>query len=201
MKRILSLILVALLGLFGFAACKEDTPESSSTQTSLSIEFVQNEITLAVGTSAQAEVVTSKNVFVFWEIRDANIATVSNGTITGVAEGQTICYAYYGDVRAMCLIKVTAVEAEPLLSISTPYTEGVTLYVGDVFDVMATAKLGNAVVDEATMDYTVENSAVASVENGVLTAVGAGSTTLEITASHAGQTAILKVTVTVLQKQ
>ena len=97
MKRFLYCFFAMLLCAFCFSACKQEEPvDSSSTsevKESSAIAFVQNEITLAIGDSVQAEIETSKkNVFVFWSIRDENLATVSNdGVITDLTErGKTL---------------------------------------------------------------------------------------------------------------
>jgi uncharacterized protein YjdB len=198
-----------LMGLFCFSACSDDAEESSSAASSVesvetqgnSIEFVQNEITLSIGETVQAEVTTSKNnVYIFWSIRDKDIATVSDdGIITGVSEGQTICYASFGGVQAMCLVKVSAEKADPMLSLSTPYTNGVTLYEGDNFELSLKVKLGDELIDDAQIAYTIDNSAVVTAENGTLTACSVGSATVQITAEYEGQTASLTVAVTVVQ--
>ena len=209
MRKILYCILAMLMGLFCFSACSDDAEESSSSASSSestvtqenSIEFVQNEITISIGETAQAEVITSKNnVYVFWSIRDENIATVSDtGVITGVSEGQTICYAKFAGVEAMCLIKVSAEKTDPVLSIYTPYTDGVTLYAGDNFDLSLKVRLGDDLLENAQITYTVDNSAVVTAANGALNACGVGSATVQITAEYEGQTASLTVTVTVVQ--
>ena len=202
MKKILCCILTVLLGFTCFVGCDladKSAPDSSSSVTNTnSIEFTQSEINLAVGESVQAEVVTSKNnVYVFWSIRDTEIATVSTtGVITAVAEGQTVCYASFGGVEAMCLIKVSAGKAEPMLSVSFAY-EAITLYAGDTFVLSATAKLGDDTVD-GTFVYEVADSTVVAVEDGAVLARGIGTTTVTIKAEYEGKTASRVLTVTVL---
>lgn len=204
MKRIIYLILAALSCVLCFVGCKGDgeTSSSSSEAKKSNIEFAQNEITLSVGDSVQAEVITSKkNVYVFWSIRDENIATISDdGVITGITEGQTICYASFSGETVMCLVKVTAVSAKPMLSISLPYPQEITLYVGDTLDLRAVVKLGDAVLESVEVTYTTSSASVATMDGGKVTACGVGVATITLSATYEGQPASVSVTVNVVEK-
>lgn len=187
---------------FCFASCGGDGETSSSASQENSIEFVQNEITISIGETVQAEVVTSKkNVFILWSVRDTQIASVStDGKITALSEGQTICYARFGNETAMCLVKVTAKTAEPLLSVSVPYEAGnVTLYVGDTLDVRATVKLGDDVVNGAQIEYQTVATDIIRIEDGKIVACKAGNDTLTILASWEGKTAKVSLTVNAVE--
>ena len=204
MKRIIYLILAVLSCLLCLMGCTDDgeTSSSSSEVKQSNIEFAQNEITLSVGDSVQAEVITSKNnVYVFWSIRDENIATISeSGVITALTEGQTICYASFGGETVMCLVKVTAVSAKPMLSISLPYPQEITLYVGDTLDLRGVAKLGDTILESVEVAYSTSSEAVVSLSGGKLTACTAGVATVTLSAAHEGQTASISVAVNVVEK-
>lgn len=203
MKRILYYVLIVLTCLFCLTACNNNGQESSSSEkVQNTIEFVENEISLSVGESVQAEVVTSQsNVFLLWSVRDGDIASVSTkGVITALQEGQTICYARYGNELAMCLIKVTAKSANPLLSVSVPYNvDDITLYVGDALDLRAIVKLGDSVVENAQVEYVVGTAEVLSVEDGKVVGVKAGSDTVTVRATYGEQTAMLVLTISVVE--
>lgn len=204
MRKILYCILTLILSCTCFAACAKQETSQSTGQTSSSnansIEFVENEITITAGESLQLEVVTSKqNVYVFWETRDENIATVTDeGLITGVAEGQTICYASFGGVKAICLVKVLAPTAAPMLSVTTPYAEGVTLSVGDTFDPLLSVKMGDDVVDGAEIEYSVAEAGVVGVENGKIVALGVGNATVSVSVLYGEESASLSIPVSVV---
>ncbi len=203
MKKILCCLFATLMCIFCFSACggKNDSQNAGGSTQESKIEFVQNEIVLSVGDSVQAEVITSKkNVYISWSIRDEDLATVSeDGVITALAEGQTMCYAEFGGEKAICLIKVVAKNAAPMLSVSIPYNQDlIALYIGHTLNLKASAKLGDDVCADATILYAVADSAVATVENGVLTACGVGDTTLTITAEYAGEIATLSVEIQVV---
>ena len=202
MKKFIYCILAVLTCLICFTACGGSGENSSSASQGSSIEFVQNEITISVGDSVQAEVVTSKkNVFILWSVRDTQIASVStDGVITALQEGQTICYARFGNETAMCLVKITAKSATPLLSVSVPYEGGsATLYVGDTLDLRACVKLGDDVIDGAQIEYQTLASDIVRVENGQVEALKAGSDTITILVSYEGQTAKATLTVSVVE--
>ena len=205
MKKILYCLCAMIMCLFCFSACGgESTQESSSSSAQEpSVQFVYNEITLAVGESVQAEVVTARpNVFVFFSVHDSSIATVSDdGVITALAEGQTICYAEFRGEKALCLIKVTAQTVKPQLSASVPYAgNAVVLYAGDSLDLQVVVKNGDEVVDGAQVTYEVASASVANVTDGVLSASSAGTMTVTITVEYEGQTAALTVSVEVVEK-
>ena len=200
MKRILYCLLAALLCLFCFSACGEEENPDQSSATENTIEFVQNQITLSVGESVQAEVTTSKkNVFVFWSIRDEDIASVSDdGVITALAEGQTICYAEFGGVKAICQINVLPKSAQPLLSVTVPYPNELTLYTGGTLALKPSVKLGDDTVEGAQISYVLTGVDVVKVEDGVVTALCVGTATISIQAIYNNQTASLLLTVTVV---
>ena len=206
MKKLLKVLVAMLLGVCCFTACgggaeQESSSSSSEVKQENTIEFVNNEITLQVGESLQLEVVTSKpNVYVFWSARDAHVATVSDsGVVTAIAEGQTICYAEFGGKSAMCLVKVVPKGVEPVLSISAPYAENaVTIYKGETLQMAIMVKLGDTVVEDAQIEYSVA-SEIASVTNGILSADGVGETTITATVEYNGQTATTTISVTIVE--
>ena len=202
MKKILYLILTLLLGLCCLTACADDEVSSSSSSSekqdasnTTTIHITQNDVTLTVGESIQLGATADiEGVYIFWSVRDESIATITDdGLITGVSEGQTICYASYDGQTAMCLVKVVAETAQPLLSVSTPYTDGLSLYVGDSFDPLITVKLGDSVFDGATIEYVVAEKGVVDVVDGKITASGTGSATVSVKVTYGEQTASLSL--------
>lgn len=204
MKRIISCILTVLLGVCCFTACKGND-ESSFSSTSVessdtyNLHIAQNEVALVVGESVQLEAtIDIENVYIFWSVRDENIATVSDeGVVTGVEAGETICYASFGNEKAMCLVKVLEETVQPLLSVTTPYTDEITLFVGDTFDPLITVKLGDSVFKDAQIEYFVTGAGV-SVKDGMLVADSTGNATVTVKVSSEGQTASLSLTVRVI---
>ena len=204
MKRLLCVI-IALMCLLCFFSCGKGKEESfsSSEGKNGTIAFVQNEVTIPIGESVQVEVeTTKKNVFIFWSIRDENLATVSDdGVITALAEGQTICYAEFAGERVMCLVKIVSSQAKPLLSISVPYEgESVTLYVGDSLAINAIVRLGDSVVTDAQVEYEITQTDIVQVEGNKMVGKKVGEATVLIRATYENQVASLTLKVKVVEK-
>ena len=202
MKKIIYCFLAMLFTVFCFSACGgSNQSESSDSGKQPAVAFVENEINLAIGETVKADVVTSKqNVYVFFSIRDNDIATItSDGTITGVGEGQTICWAEFGGEKAVCIIKVAGKVTMPLLSISVPYeANSISLYANETLNLKASVKLGDTVVDNAQVTYKASAGDVISVEDGVITAKSVGNATVTVTANYEDQSAFIMVYVTVI---
>ena len=208
MRKLLCCILASMTIIFGLTACEQgqqsENSTSSTQQSSNSIEFVQAELQLEIGESVQAEVTTSrKNVPIFWSIRDEEIASVSNkGVITALAAGETVCYAEFGGETAMCLVKIKEKSAIPELSVSVPYYNSqVTMYLNGSLNLNAIVKLGDELITDATLEYTVDDPQVAAVVNGALTAKLIGNTTVIVTATYNGQTTSTLVSVRVIDTE
>lgn len=205
MRKLICCILLLAALAFGFTACGQEQQSESDTpstqQSSNYIEFVQVELGLEIGESVQAEVITSrKNAPVFWSIRDMEIASVNNkGVITALAAGETVCYAEFGGETAMCLVKVSEKSAIPELSVSVPYYNNqMTIYSGRSLSLNVTVRLGAELISDAVIEYVVDDSQIAVVENGVVRAKAVGNTTVSVNVAYNGQTVNALVSVRVV---
>ena len=136
---------------------------------------------------------TNQNVT--WESSDTKVATVDNGLVTAVAEGTatiTVTTADGGHT-ATCTVTVTQPAETPVTSVTLDKTS-LTLDVGGSDTLTATVKPDNATNKAVT--WSTSNKNVATVNNGVVTAVGAGTATITAAASDgSGKTATCEVTV------
>ena len=99
----------------------------------------------------------------------------------------------------MCLVIVKERSATPELSIVVPYEQNqVSLYVGKTLNLNAVVKLGDELLTDATMEYSVADPQIATVDNGVVSAQEVGDTTVTISASCNGRTATAVVSVQVI---
>ncbi len=126
---------------------------------------------------------------VTWTTSNAEIATVADGKVTAVKEGEAIITAKAGDKQATCKVTVKK-SAVPVQSVTLDRTS-VTLEEGQTTTLTATISPNDA--DEQTVTWATSNAAVATVANGVVTAVVEGTAT--ITASAGGKSATCVVTV------
>ena len=121
-----------------------------------------------------------------WSTSNAEVATVENGKVTAVKSGTATITAKAGEKTATCAVTVTTpVESVALDQTSVTLEEGKTLKI--------TATITPTDADDKDITWSTSNAAVASVENGVITAVAEGSAT--IAASAGGKSASCKVTV------
>ena len=126
---------------------------------------------------------------VTWSSDNTAVATVADGVVTAVSEGTAKITAKAGDVTATCEVsvakKVIAVESVSLDKTSLELTEGETA------TLTATVKPDDAT--DKTVTWSSDNTAVATVADGVVTAVATG--TAKITAKAGDASAVCTVTV------
>ena len=159
-----------------------------------SIELNKTELILVEGESetltatVKPDDATDKSVS--WKSTDESIATVdNNGKVIAVKEGETTITATAGEKSATCKVvvqkKVTAVESVELSE------ELLELVEGDSGTLTAIVKPDDAT--DKTVTWTSSNADVATVKDGVVTAIKEGEAT--ITAKAGDQSASCKVVV------
>jgi len=128
---------------------------------------------------------------VTWNTSDASIVTVSNGTITAMAEGTATITAKAGDQSATCEVTVSE-KVIYVTAISLNQTSA-SMNVGATLQLTATVTPDNAV--DKDVNWTSSNADVASVSiDGLVTALKVGSTTITATAGSYSATCEIFVT-------
>ena len=181
-----------------------DSKELSITigeQTNVPVNHVllnKTSTTLTVGNTetltATVEPANATNKAVTWSSDNSGVATVSNGVVTAVTPGTaTITVTAQGDSTksASCTVTVTA-AAVPVTGVTLNKTS-TSLYVGDTETLTATVAPDNATNKNVT--WSTSDANVATVENGVVTAVSAGTATITVTTEDGGKTATCTITV------
>lgn len=98
---------LAVLALVGFTACEQKNQPTEVT----SLTLDQASLVLEVGATATlVATVEPASATVAWESQDPTVATVENGVVTAIAEGNTIIVATAGSKMASCVVKVGAKE-------------------------------------------------------------------------------------------
>ena len=174
-----------------------DTCEVTVTDQPVSVTGVTlnpDKATLNVGETQKLTVefapTNATNKHVTWVSSNEAVATVADGIVTAVGKGTaTITVTTEdGNHTATCEITVKI----PVSGVTLNPTS-TALVVGDTKQLTATVEPENA--DDSTVVWTSGNEKVATVDqNGLVTAVGAGTTT--ITATAGGKSATCTVTVT-----
>ena len=151
--------------------------------TSASLKVNEN-ITLTA--TVKPDNATDKTVT--WSSSDESVATVSNGVVVSHKIGKATISAKAGDKTATCEITV---EATPVTSITLDKTSA-SLKVKETVTLIATVGPNDAT--DKTVTWTSSDTSIATVKDGVVTAVKVGTAT--ITAKAGSKTATCTVTVT-----
>lgn len=150
-------------------------------------------LSLAVGGSvALTATLTPENATdaVVWSSNNKEIAEVSNnGTVTAKALGTATITATVGSYTATCEVTV----AVPVTGVSLD-KETMSLTAGSTGTLVATITPANATNQNLT--WTSDNEEVATVSDGVVSAVAAGTANITVTTDDGGKTATCVVTVT-----
>ena len=135
------------------------------------------------------------NKTITWASSDESIATVNNGTIVGKKVGKATITATCGAKSANITVTVNKKPSTTVAVKSVTLNKtSATLSIGNSTTIVATVNPDNAT--NKTITWTSSDTKIATVSNGVVTAVKAGTVT--ITATADGKTA--KCTVTVKKK-
>ena len=188
--------LYILASVLGFAGCEnmELNPEKVSVEsvtlnsTSMEIEVGQSQTLTATISPSDAD-----NRKVIWSTSNSSVATVADGVVTGVSAGSVTITAKSDDggKTAICEVTVKA-KTYPVESISLDKASH-TMTEGDEFTLTATVKPDNAT--NKNISWTSNDTSVATVTDGKVTALKAGKTIITVTTEDGGKTATCEVTV------
>ncbi len=125
-----------------------------------------------------------------WTTSDSGVVRVSNGKVTAVGEGTAKITAAAGGKSASCTVTVKNAEPEfiPVDSV-TLNRESLELKVDETFTL--TALIAPSDATETEIIWNSDNTSVATVADGIVTAVGVG--TANITATAGGVTAVCEI--------
>jgi len=131
------------------------------------------------------------NQTVHWYTDDADIATVSDGSVTAVAPGTVDISAITDDGGHSATCTVTVARA--VTGVSLDITSK-TICISDTLELTATVAPENATNKDVS--WSSSNTGVATVSGGTVTAVTEGSATITTTTDDGGFTAQCALTVT-----
>ncbi len=180
------------------------TPPTPSTVAVTGVTLNKTTTSLTIGqTETLTATVAPANATdqtVTWSSSNTAVATVANGVVTAVAAGTAniTVTTTDGSKTATCAVTVTTGTTPPPATVAVT---GVTLNktttsltVGQTETLTATVAPANAT--DQTVTWSSSNTAVATVANGVVTAVAAGTANITVTTTDGNKTATCAVTVT-----
>ena len=157
-----------------------------------SIELIDDYITLEVGNEKELsyKIIPEKlqKETVTWESSDSSIATVNNGIVLGISNGEVTITAKAGNKEATCnVVVVTPVESIKLDNMSL------------TIDVDATKTLTPIITPETASNKKVtwssSDSSIVSVSNGIITGIKEGEATITAETEDGKKTATCNVKV------
>lgn len=184
-----------------FAGCQKPVPgeEPDKTVKVKGVELNNESIVLNIETlktitltaSVTPDEATDRTVS--WRSTRPDVATVEDGVVTAVAEGSTVIIVttVEGEYTDECSVKVNPAPI-PVTHITLSATS-LDLYKGNSGEIQATVFPANA--DDRNYTWSSSDPAVATIENGILKAIGGGTTTIAATATMNGVKGECSVTV------
>lgn len=162
-----------------------------------SVSLDKTELTIAEGENATLnatvlpENATNKNVV--WTSDNEEVATVSDGKITALKSGAATITVTTEDGGKTAECKVTVEKSVVHVESVSLDRSSLELVAGNSETLSATVLPENA-TDKAVV-WSSSDESVATVEDGVVTAVGAGEAVITVTTQDGGKTATCQVTV------
>ena len=128
---------------------------------------------------------TATNKNVTWSTNNSSVASVNNGTVTAHAKGQATITVTTADggYSASCSVTVNEVSTTVSVQGVTLSTNTLSMKVGRTATLTANIRPSDATNKNVTWT---SNSAVASVNNGVVTANSTGQATIRVTTADGG---------------
>lgn len=126
---------------------------------------------------------------VVWTTSDANIAIVVKGVVTAIAPGTAIITARADDKEATCIITVEQ-RTIPVSGIYLDQTKA-TVTEGETLTLTATVTPADAT--DKTITWSTSDPSVATVANGVVTAITPGTATITARAGNKEATCVITV--------
>ncbi len=173
-----------------------DCDSGCGAKTVASVSLNKNNITLnevgAIETLTATIMPDSVTADLAWRSDNSAVASVSNGVVTAVGAGTATITVEAGGKTAKCTVTVSLPQ-NPVTGVSLSQTS-LTLAVDDTYELDAIITPANA--DNKNVTWSSNANSIVAVNNdGVVTALAAGSATITVTTQDGGKTATCAVTV------
>lgn len=184
-KKILlaALSLTCLLSISAFASgCKETGGETSSSieqDTGLSLNVESKTLIYGETFELLATYAPEDGTTLIWSSSNPSVATVENGTVVSVGEGETDITVTYGDESKTCRVVVTFGGIQPYLTLDHVVEDEILLSVGEDFPLSGKVQFNNSAFD-CDVAVQVSDQSVLAYENGVLKAKSSGTATITV---------------------
>ena len=199
-KTLMAIALAAMTTFF--AGCGPDEPENQNPPTPATVAVTgvslsKSSMTLTEGGSetltATVAPSNATNTAVSWSSSNTGVATVSGGQVTAVKAGTATITVTTADGNKTATCSVT-VEAKKVAVTGVKIDiETLEIIEGETGTIKVTVEPADAT--NKTVNWTTSNAEVATVVDGVVTAVAPGTATIIATTADGGKTVTCNVTV------
>ena len=185
-------VFLLILGIV-LTSCTEDIAPinvSSVTLDTTSMTLIEGDSQTITATISPSD---AENKTILWISSNSSVASVRGGVVTAIAPGTATITAKTEDGAKTATCKVTVVaKVYPVTSVSLDKTSA-SLTEGETITLTATVNPDNAT--NKNVSWKSSNTSVASVVDGKVTALKAGTTTITVTTEDGNKTATCNITV------
>ena len=162
----------------------QDSGEVTPEPTGHSINVIDTEISIEVGLQYQINIVELKKTIIICQSSNEEIASVTqDGLVSALTPGEATISISGGQDRFNVFVTVLPPEAKDSLQI-VMVKQSFTLSLGDEYTLPLTVKLGNQVIEDASLTYEYETEGVVSILGLDVTALAVGTTKCVVSASY-----------------
>lgn len=186
---VLLLTLCVICVPFALSACGLPNSGGGSTATAtetLTLNVNKKKLTLGDTFALIASYDKKVGVSLSWDSSNKEVATVRNGVVSAMTEGETTITATYGTLSATCAVTVSANGILPTLAFGYD-TENVQVNTKSEASLAANVSFNGKVVTDGKVTYSSSNPSVGTIDaNGKFTPLATGETEITIVGSWRG---------------
>ena len=130
---------------------------------------------------------------IIWQSSNKNVATVSNGIVTAIGNGNCTITVTCGEASATCTVNVSGISNTVSVTGVTLDKKTASVDVGSTITLVATIQPNDAT--NQNMSWTSDNEPIATVKDGVVTGVSKGTASIGVMTEDGGFSATCNVTV------
>ena len=198
-RKAWSMAAIALCVLLAFgtlAACKDKTknpPDDNGSDPVYAITLDRTTLGLELGSADKLTATlqkdgetTDEQWAAEWTSSDTTVATVAGGTVTAVKAGTTTVTVSFGSVSATCAVTVTA-SYQPGIVLGAGDAATLAVKLGSAFKMQPQIRYNGVDYTDGTFAYrSADTDVLTAADDGTLTGVTVGETTLTVTADWRG---------------
>jgi uncharacterized protein YjdB len=134
---------------------------------------------------------------IIWSSSNKNVATVSNGVVTAIGNGDCTITATCGSITATCSVSISGISTTVSVTGITLDRTTASVDVDSTITLVSTIQPTNASNQNVT--WSSDNETVAKVVDGVVTGISKGTATIGVMTEDGGFSATCNVTVNEVQ--